>query len=172
MFYFKVFNFIFFFLSKFPSNSSASFISKAKVFFLKLNGAKINDGVAIYPYSEVRNPINFSIGTNSGIGLRCVFNCEAQLSIGARVLIGPEVMIFTANHIWCDKDKTFYGKGIVTDDVSIGDDCWLGARSIILPGVSLGKGVTVCAGAIVTKSFPDYSVIAGVPAKIMKFNNV
>lgn len=60
-------------------------------------------------------------------------------------------------------------QGSVVKEVSIGNDVWIGMRSIIMPGVTIGNGVVIGAGAVVTKDVPDYAVVGGVPARIIKF---
>lgn len=106
------------------------------------------------------------IGDNSGIGINC--QIRGPLEIGSDVMMGPEVLILTQNHCHHNIDIPMRLQGYVKEAVKIGDDCWIGQRAIILPGVTLGRGVIVAAGAVVTKSFPDYSIIGGVPAKILK----
>ena len=78
------------------------------------------------------------------------------------VIIAPSVTIISANH-----NPTDISKWIETEPVRIGKRCWIGANAVILPGVQLGDGVIVGAGAVVTKSFPSGAVIGGVPAKII-----
>ncbi len=93
----------------------------------------------------------------------CYLECSNGVEIGEGTIIAPGVKIISANHDFSD-----YGKHTKTEPVRIGENCWLGVDCIILPGVQLGNNVIVGAGAIVTKSFPDNCIIAGVPAKIIK----
>lgn len=73
-------------------------------------------------------------------------------------------MIYTSNHVWSTEASTCFRQGETLAPVTIKDDVWIGARSIILPGVVIGKGCTVAAGVVVTRSTADYSVVVGVPA--------
>lgn len=89
---------------------------------------------------------------------------DAHIYIGHGTYIAANVGIITANHDLQDLSKAAPGK-----DVTIGDDCWIGMNSVLLPGVTLGSHTIVGAGSVVTKSFPDGNcVIAGNPAKILK----
>ncbi|MCU4504085.1 acyltransferase [Acinetobacter sp. WU_MDCI_Abxe161] len=91
-------------------------------------------------------------------------NFNGHIYIGRGTYIAPNVGIITANHQLADLDAHTDGK-----DVIIGDKCWIGMNSVILPGVVLGEGTVVAAGAVVTKSFPQGKLIlAGVPAKVIK----
>ncbi len=105
-----------------------------------------------------------TIGDNSAIGLDCYLSCLAQVTIGDRVLMGPGVMVYSSNHVWNPEARTQFRQGETLAPVTIKDDAWLGAHSIILPGVVIGRGCTVAAGAVVTRSTVDHSVGAGVPA--------
>ncbi|MBO2600169.1 acyltransferase [Shewanella algae] len=82
--------------------------------------------------------------------------------------MGPDVKIFSTDHIWCPIDKTYFGKGLVSSPVIIEDDVWIGSGSIILKGVTIGRGATIAAGSVVTKNVPEYSIVGGVPAKFIK----
>lgn len=91
-------------------------------------------------------------------------NFKAKIFLGKGSYIGPNVGIITANHVIGNLDKHEEGK-----DVIIGEQCWIGMNSVILPGVILGKNVVVAAGSVVNKSFEDGNVIiGGTPAKILK----
>ena len=84
-------------------------------------------------------------------------------------MIGPEVIIYTQNHSFDRIDIPMCEQGFQEEcKVEIGNDVWIGARVIILPGVKIGNGCVIGAGAVVTKDVPDYCVVGGNPAKILK----
>ncbi len=108
-----------------------------------------------------------SIGEYSGIGLNA--RVQGPLIIGNYVMMGPEVMIYTKNHKIDNLAIPMVKQGITKPQcVTIEDDVWIGARAIILPGVTIGKGSVIAAGAVVTKDVEPYSVMGGIPAKRIK----
>lgn len=118
------------------------------------------------PHSlDVRGKENILIGRNVYIGPRCTFySAKAKLIIGNHVMFGPEVMIITGDHRFDIKDK-FMDE--ITDemklpendkDVVIEDDVWIGARALILKGVTIGRGSVIAAGAVVLKNVPPYHI--------------
>lgn len=110
---------------------------------------------------------NVSLGSHSGIGIRCIVN--GPTVIGDNVMMGPEVMIFTENHKHDRTDIPMLNQGYTeVQPVTVGNDVWIGARSIILPGVIIGDGAIIAAGAVVTKDVESYSIVAGNPAKKVK----
>ncbi len=110
-----------------------------------------------------------SIGDRSGIGLNA--RIAGPLSIGDDVMMGPGVMIFTQNHRNDDLTIPMRLQTAPKEPVTIGNDVWIGANAIILPGVTVGNGVIIGAGAIVTKDVPDYAVVGGNPARIIRYRN-
>jgi len=95
--------------------------------------------------------------------LRIVGN--GHVYVGKHVMMGPDVVIITSDH----KILPEGFNGYINKDVIIGDYAWIGARAIILKGVKIGKWAIVGAGAVVTKDVPDYAIVAGNPAKIIRF---
>lgn len=94
-----------------------------------------------------------------------ILDC-GMVTIGNRVMFGPFVSIFAATHetgVQSRRDGVEYARGVV-----IGDDCWIGGNTTIMPGVTIGKGCTIGAGSIVTKDVPDFSVAIGSPARVVK----
>ena len=115
-----------------------------------------------------------SIGNGSSIPKGSVFYCtEAPLTIGKKVIFGPHPTIITGDH-----RIDVVGKFIIDSHeklpqndlpVIIEDDVWTGANVTILKGVTIGRGSVIAAGAVVTKTCPPYSIIGGIPAKILKY---
>lgn len=108
------------------------------------------------------------VGNNSGIGINS--EIYGPVFIGNNVLMGPEVIIYTQNHSYSKKSVLIRNQGY--DDykkVVIEDDVWIGRRAMIMPGSHIGKGAVIAAGAVVSGNVPEYAVVGGVPAKIIKY---
>ncbi|PKP01644.1 MAG: capsule biosynthesis protein CapJ [Bacteroidetes bacterium HGW-Bacteroidetes-6] len=97
----------------------------------------------------------------------CYFQALNGIELGKNFLFAPGVKLISSNHDFADKSLV-----AKADPIRIGDNVWLGAGAIVLPGVSIGSNVVVGAGSVVTKSFPDNVVIAGNPARIIRENNI
>lgn len=109
------------------------------------------------------------IGNYSELGTNCII--QSNTTIGDYVIMGPDVKIYTKNHGYHDILKPMALQPVISEYVKIGNDVWLGANVVITPGISIGNHVIVAAGAVVTKNVPDYAIIGGVPAKIIKYRN-
>ena len=108
------------------------------------------------------------LGNNSGIGVNAFI--AAHVSIGENVMMGPDCMIFTSNHRTEERDKPMCQQGFTEPrPVTIEDDVWIGARVIILPGVHVGTGSVIGAGAVVTHDVAPYSIVGGNPAKLIRY---
>lgn len=109
---------------------------------------------------------SISIGDNTTINNNtCILS---QCKIGGNVSIAPNVVIVGANHVFSDKSQLIKSQGSTSVGIIIEDDVWIGANASVLDGVVIGKGSIIAAGAVVTKDVPEYCVVAGVPAKIIK----
>lgn len=155
-----------------PGSSQQSIQNKIRVRLLKAISESVGAGCVVMPKAHILRPENFRIGSDSGVGYRSIIVCFDRVEVGDRVLMGADVIIYTSNHIWSPDLRTYIGQGLTTAPVNIGDDSWIGSRAIILPGVRIGKGATVAAGAVVAKDVPDYAVVGGVPARVLKFKEV
>jgi len=131
-------------------------------FFYRVAGIKIGKGSTIHMGARFYDPRNISIGEDSIIGEGVVLDGRDKLIIGDHVDIASEVMIYNSEHDV--NDPNFLAKNA---PVTIEDYVFIGPRAIILPGVRIGKGAVVAAGAIVTKDAPPFSIVGGIPAKII-----
>lgn len=107
------------------------------------------------------------IGNNVGIAPNVFIGVRGYIKIGDDTIIGPGTSIHSENHIFKDKETLIRLQGAERKGVVIGKDCWIGAKSIILDGVTIGDGSVVAGGAVVTKDIPINSIVGGVPAKII-----
>ena len=146
--------------------SQRSKLSKTfRRFWAKRIAKKVGANVNIERHA-VFGPL-LEIDENSGVGINC--EVYGPVKIGKNVMMGPEVVIYTSGH---RHDRVDIPMMLQGDDevrpVTIGSDVWIGRRAIILPGVNIGDGCIIGAGAVITKDVPPYSIAAGVPAKVVK----
>ncbi len=146
-----------------PNSAIVKIRSFICAFIFKSMGKNVNIQKGVY----FGKGDKISIGDYSGIGENSVLGQTDEIQIGNNVLIGPQIMIFTQNHNFRDRSKLIREQGGSPSPVFIEDDVWIGARVTILAGVRIGTGSVIAAGAVVTKSFPSYSIIGGVPAKLI-----
>lgn len=125
-------------------------------------------GVNIRPRVYFGSGNNISIGDHSMIGQDSIIGSRADVLIGNDVMMGPEVLIYTTNH-GMEPGLPMRLQPLQPAPVHIGNDVWIGARCIILPGVTIGDGAVLAAGAVITKDVPAYAIVGGVPAKILKY---
>lgn len=134
----------------------------------KLMLERCGDNVNIYPKAEFASSVE--LGDNSDIGYKA--SIGGKTIIGKNVIMAPECVIYTKNHRTDSVDVAIKYQGVTEEEpVYIDDDCWIATRVIILPGVHIGKGAVIAAGAVVTKDIPPFAVAGGVPAKVIKFRN-
>ena len=93
---------------------------------------------------------------------------RGPVCIGSHVHLAQGITVTALNHRYDDKKRRIDEQGVSTQPVVISDDVWIGANAVILPGVTIGRHAVVAAGAVVTKDVPDYCMVGGVPAKIIK----
>ncbi|HSX09824.1 MAG TPA: acyltransferase [Candidatus Saccharimonadales bacterium] len=131
-------------------------------FFYRMAGITIGRGSSIHMGTRFYNPSNITVGKDTIIGEGAVLDGRATLKIGDHVDIASEVMIYNCEHdITSDDFHASCGEVIIEDYV------FIGPRAIVLPGVTLGKGAVIAAGAVVTKSVESFAIVGGVPAKVI-----
>jgi acetyltransferase-like isoleucine patch superfamily enzyme len=109
-----------------------------------------------------------TIGHRTGIGARAFLAGQGGITIGDDVITGPNIQVFSENHNFSDLSQTIKAQGVTKQATVIGNNCWLGGGVTILAGVTIGDGCVIAAGSVVTKSVPPNSIVAGVPAKVVK----
>ena len=114
------------------------------------------------PHSGIR------IGSDSLIGEYNVLRGQGGITIGDRVYTSPMVQILAVNHVFEDPGRPFVDQGITAEGIVIEDDVWIGSGAIVADGVRLGQGSVVAAGAVVVKDVPAHTVVAGVPARVVR----
>jgi acetyltransferase-like isoleucine patch superfamily enzyme len=109
------------------------------------------------------------VGDQTWIGQQCFLHAAGGLTIGARVGIGPGVKMLTSQHVEAGRETAVLFSPVETAPVVIEDDSDIGVGAILLPGVTVGRGAVVGAGAVVTEDVPAYAVVAGVPARLLRY---
>jgi len=128
--------------------------------FYSLAGVKIGRGSTIHMWANFFDPSGITIGKDTIIGDHAFLDGRAFLRIGDHVDVASSVMIYNSEHDL--ESEGFFAR---TQAVEIGDYVFIGPRAIILPGVKVGRGAVIAAGAVVTKDVPDFTIVGGVPAK-------
>ena len=129
---------------------------------------KNGDNVLIWDGVHIDSPSKLIIGNNVSINRGCVINAAGTITIASNVLIGPGVVIYSQNHMHNECDVNIDEQGYITAPVVINKNVWIGARAIVLPGVTVGDNSIIGAGSIITQNIPDNSIYAGNPAKLIR----
>ena len=137
------------------------FHSLRKLIF-RLAGVKIGKNSFIHMSTRFYLPINITIGNGTIIGDHCFLDGRSPLKIGDHVDIASQVLIYNSQH-----DINSGDFDPVEEPVEIGDYVFIGPRAIILPGVKIGKGAVIAAGAVVTGDVKPFEIVGGVPAKVI-----
>jgi acetyltransferase-like isoleucine patch superfamily enzyme len=128
---------------------------------------EINDYAMLLSWSG-----NIKIGDDCSVHPYCVIYGQGGTEIGNGVRIAPHVTIIPSNHKFNDRDAFIYKQGETRLGIKIGNDVWIGTGAKILDGVNIGNGAVIGAGSVVTKDVPEYAVVVGVPAKVIKYRGV
>lgn len=131
-------------------------------FFYRLAGIKIGKGSTLHMGAKFYDTQNIEIGEDTIIGEGVVLDGRDKITIGNHVDVASEVMVYNAEH-----DLASEHFSPVSEPVTIKDYVFIGPRAIILPGVTIDKGAVVGAGAVVTKNVDEFTIVGGVPAKII-----
>lgn len=163
----KIWRLFYALLGQWLPRSCYSIVSlKIRYFFLKRIAKNVGKNVNIEQHVVFGE--EFEIGDNSKVGFRS--DIYGPVKIGKDVMIGPEVAIYTHNHKHDEIDIPMIKQGYTENKpVYIEDNVWIGRRVLIMPGVCIGTGSIVAAGAVVTKNVEPYSIVGGNPAKIIKY---
>jgi acetyltransferase-like isoleucine patch superfamily enzyme len=143
------------FVGHFPSHH-------VRRFFYRMSGVTIGEGSTLHMGTRFYNPSHIIIGKDTIIGEGAVLDGRAELRIGDHVDMASEVMIYNSEHDIQSDD--FHA---ASGPVIIEDYAFFGPRVIVLPGVTIGKGAVVAAGAVVTKNVEPFTIVGGVPAKVI-----
>lgn len=132
-----------------------------KIFYI-LAGVKVGRGSTLHMWANFFDPANITIGNDTIIGDHVFLDGRAPIIVGDHVDIASQVLIYNSEH---DLEKEDFSARL--EPVEIGDYVFIGPRAIILPGVKIGRGAVVGAGAVVTKDVSDFAIVGGVPAKVI-----
>ncbi len=137
-------------------------------------GVRLGDGVTVARGCVIRSSSvlwtsskGFVMGDNSSLGEYSFVGAAGGVKIGSNVLGGQRLSFHSENHNYEDVTRPMREQGVRREGIVVEDDCWLGSGAIFLDGVRVGRGSVVAAGSVVTRSVAPYSIVAGVPAKVL-----
>ena len=135
---------------------------------LKSAGLRLENNVRICGHGWIYGRGEIIVGSDSWVGLGVMFysHIDSQIRIGRNCDIGPETIFVTGSHSIGDAQRRA-GAG-TSSPIKIGDGCWLGARVTVLGGVNIGSGAIIAAGALVTRDVAPHTMVAGVPARVVR----
>jgi acetyltransferase-like isoleucine patch superfamily enzyme len=143
---------------------------RTRIDALPFNKFNLGSKSIIESFSTINNGVgDVFIGDNTLIGMSNVI--IGPITIGNNVIFAQNIVASGLNHEYSDVTQPIYKQKILVAEITIEDDCWIAANSVITAGVTIGKHSVVAGGSVVTKSVPPYSVVAGNPAKIIKQYN-
>ncbi|OAX48512.1 MULTISPECIES: sugar O-acetyltransferase [Paenibacillus] len=145
-------------------NNSYHEAKEVRGLFSKLTGVEVDESFGLLPPFYTDFGKNIRVGRNVFINHACTFMDRGGITLEDNVLIGPKVNLITINHPLEPAER----RSTISTPIVIKKNAWLGAGTMIMPGVTIGENSIVAAGAVVTKDVPPNTIAAGVPAKIIK----
>ncbi len=133
--------------------------------FYKLLCKKIEPFPFIFPGAFIQHSYGLEAGRNLNVNRGVHIYARGGIRLGDYVLIGPNVVITSSQHRYDTKDIPILFQGHQKKQVVIGNDVWIGANAVILPGVTIGDGTIIGAGSVVTNNTEPYSIVGGAPAR-------
>lgn len=134
-------------------------------------GADVSIGArtAIRPSSYYGGEVGvgLTVGDRSSFNTGCFIGCSGRITIGSDVMFGPGVQVYSENHVYADPTRPIKDQGVERSFVTIEDDCWIGAGTIITAGVTIGRGSIIGSGSVVTRDIPAGSIAVGAPARVI-----
>ena len=144
------------------------FLNSFKSKLMIARGAKIGSRLKMFEGIHIDRFHKLIIGDDVSIGIRATIIAVGGVEIGSRTMIGHGSKIISAGHNIPENKGSMRFSGAYLNKITIENDVWVGAQAVILPGVTIGKGAVIAAGAVVTKTIKPFSVVGGVPAKLIK----
>ncbi|WP_066221430.1 WcaF family extracellular polysaccharide biosynthesis acetyltransferase [Formosa haliotis] len=141
--------------------------SGLKVFLLRLFGSEIGTGVVVKPGVNIKHPWLLTIGDFTWIGEKVWIDNLAKVSIGSHVCVSQEAMLLCGNHNY--KKSTF---DLIVEEIHIEDGAWVGAKSVVCPGVTIGTHAILTVNSVATKNMDSYVVYQGNPAESIRKRNI
>ncbi len=139
-------------------------------------GVKIGCNVSFGAFSQLRPSSQYGgmlgegciIGNGTTFGPYTYVGCAGFIEIGENCMFGPRVSLIAENHVIPEKGLALKGAGVIRQGIKIGNDCWVGANTVILDGACIGDGSIIGAGAVVRGVIPPNSIAVGVPARVVR----
>ena len=157
------------------TSNNLSIDRKCHIDALSTNGIVFGCNVSIGKYTTIECTrslkvlgYGLKVGNSVGLGPHGFFGCAGGVEIGDDTIFGNFVSLHSENHNYHDKNIPIRLQGVTRKGIKIGKDCWIGSKATILDGSIIGDGCIVAAGAVVRGVIPPYSIVGGVPAKIIK----
>lgn len=135
--------------------------------YFRLAFARLDGFCFVRPGARIHYASGMSVGRNLHLNGGTFIDARGGLTLGDDVLIGPNACVLTSQHHWTDPTLPIIVQGHELAATTVGDDVWIGANAVILPGVNLGTGTVVGAAAVVNSDTEPYSIVAGIPAKVV-----
>lgn len=143
---------------------------KTRMDVLPWNNFQLGIDSTIEDFTTINNGVgDVIIGDRTRIGLGNTL--IGPINIGNEIMLAQNIVMSGLNHGYEDISKSIHDQAVTTEQITIEDQAWIGANSIIVAGITVGKHAVVAAGSVVTKDVPAYSIVAGNPAKLMKQYN-
>lgn len=143
-------------------------MDEIRTLFFKLIGKKLDESFALFPPFYTDFGKNITVGSNVFINAGCRFQDQGGITIGDGTLIGHNVVLTTLNHQFNPNKR----RDMTPASIIIGKNVWIGSSATVVPGIKIGDGAIVAAGAVVTKDVEENTIVGGVPARIIKKINL